>query len=165
MIRGLCKYGATFVNFNLGPGYDSIGAVIARFQAHVDAMEAVQPAEIAWKLALQEEARPEAEVTALAIRAASYLSAAFGPRASELREFGLKPRKKTRTNAQTKAAAVEKRHETRKARKTTDPKERKAGSSTGKSGRGEWSVARGNSSTLQHNGLRPRKSVDPYQLP
>jgi lipase chaperone LimK len=137
MIAGFRKYGAKLVGFNLGPGFESVASVVARFQAHLEAMEAVHAAEIAWKLAVQDEARLEAEVKELAARAASYLSGTFGPSASQLRQFGLKPRAKTRISVEAKASAVEKRRETRKARKTMGPKERRAPAPPGRNGRND----------------------------
>jgi hypothetical protein len=126
MIRGLRKYGSNLVNLDLGAGLDSANAVAARFQAHLDAMTAVAAAEIAWRIALEQEAALEAEMKALVERARLALSAHFGPRSARLAEFGLRPGAPAKVSAAVKAAAVEKRRATRKARRTLGPKQRKA---------------------------------------
>ena len=125
MISGMRKQASKLSELNVGRGLTTVDAVIARYQAHLDAMADVSQKEIAWRLAVERERGLEAEIKALHPRVQSLLRSTYGDRSGELRQFGLKPGKKAQVAVAVKASAVEKRRETRKARRTMGKKQRK----------------------------------------
>jgi hypothetical protein len=126
MIAGLDKYRAKLKNLQLGTGLDTPDSVAARFQAHLDAMQAVAANEVAWRVAIQREQQLEIEIKRLIERTKFYLRSLFGAKSATLREFGLKPQAKSKVSTETALRAVEKRRETRRLRRTMGKKQKKA---------------------------------------
>ena len=123
MIAGLRKHAAILPS---RPAADiaSIADLIARFQAHLDAMQDVARKEIAWNVAREEEARLEREIQALLARVKAMLQSSFGPGSTTLRDFGVKPYRRRKPSASTMKLAVEKRRATRTLRRTMGRKQR-----------------------------------------
>jgi hypothetical protein len=96
----------------------------APFEAHLRAMDEVDRREKAWREAVAEEQKLEKRIQRHALHLAEIARARFGADGAKLRDFGLEPRKPPRISVQTKAAAVEKRRETRKRRGTMGRRQR-----------------------------------------
>lgn len=102
----------------------SIDALIARFQEHLDAMAEAGEREIAWRVALEREAKLERGIKALMVRVKLLIQAKFGPGGAQLADFGLKPHRRRKPSVETMAKAIERRNATRKLRRTMGRQQR-----------------------------------------
>jgi hypothetical protein len=123
LIAGLKKHAAVFE----GQGIGSASALVARFQAQLDALDAVAAKHAAWQQALAEEQHLEAEIRKLTRRVTNLVLAAFGEKdVQRLNDFGLKPRTRAKMSAEKMRLTVEKRNATRKARGAMSKRQKKA---------------------------------------
>jgi hypothetical protein len=126
MIAGLQRRSADLPTIATVPVLVSVDAVVARLQAHLDALASVKARWIAWRLAVVAERRLEAETREIFGRLKPFLVAVYGADSAKLREFGLEPIKEPKISVETKRAAVEKRNATRKLRGTMGKKQKRA---------------------------------------
>lgn len=126
MIAGLKKRARELSSIEAFPFLQSVDTVVARLQAHLTSLAAVQTQRIQWLVAVREERRLEAETKTLLVRVKPFLMSVYGEGSATLLEFGLKPLKKPKISVETKRIAVEKRRETRKLRGTMGKKQRRA---------------------------------------
>jgi hypothetical protein len=113
MIKGLRKHGQRVMH-NIPSELESLDKVIARFQEHLDAMDEVARREIAWRIALDREAKLETAIRKLVERVKLVIQGLFGVSSAILRDFGVKPAIRRKPSTATMKIAVEKRRATRK---------------------------------------------------
>ena len=125
MVAGLRKHSPE-LGAMAGPITKSLPAIVARFEAHLEAMNEVKATEAAWREALLEEERLEDEIKKLMSRVGPYLIVVYGEASQTLRDFGIAPRRKGKLSAEKMLVTIAKRNATRKARHTMGKKQRKA---------------------------------------
>lgn len=117
MVEGLRKHRrvlSALVAVSMG----SVDELIARFEAHLDAMDAATRLETRWRAALRREAQLEEGVKELMRRLTPLLQGVFGRAGPRVRDFGIRPYVRRKPSVATMKAAVEKRRATRAARQT-----------------------------------------------
>lgn len=94
------------------------------FQDGIDTADATDAAKKQYAAAVAAEQEDRATLTGVETALRSYLAATYGQASTTFADFGFTPKKVRAVNASTKAAAVEKRNATRKARNTMGSREK-----------------------------------------
>jgi type I site-specific restriction endonuclease len=94
------------------------------FQDGIDIADATDAASKAWHAAVATEKAKTQELSGVQASLRDHVSATFGAASTEFADFGFTPKAVRAVDAKTKAAAVEKRAATRKARNTMGKRER-----------------------------------------
>jgi hypothetical protein len=125
MMSGIRKYLSSLATIKIDGVTYTPAELVAVYQRHLDKLKEVAEKEAAWRAAVQDENALEQDIQKLTVKLNLYVGATFGPSAAKLLEFGIRPRGKPITSAETKRHAVEARRRTRKLRWTMGPKQRK----------------------------------------
>ena len=125
MAAGLRAHARELGKVQAGHGLVSPEAVAASYEEHLAALKDADAKEVAWKTAIRRERKLEAGIKATHPHVQRYLEAVYGPDSTELVQYGLTPHQEAVTPVATKAAAVEKRRETRRRRGTMGKKQRR----------------------------------------
>ena len=118
LVTGLLAFYQPGDEFPLASGDMTRDQLVADFNAFITAAEKTKSCNQDWRNAIQAERLSEASVKPLRQGVRSIVEAKFGKGATQLLQFGFKPRKTTAKTATSKAAAVVKTAATRKARGT-----------------------------------------------
>ena len=125
MIAGIRKHAAAIDAQRIGPGRLGAAALVARFEAHLECIDDIAKYDALKSDAVAREAKLEVEMLALWHLVRYFAASYFGEESVQLRDFGLKERKKPVISSATKALAVAKRRATRAVRRTMGKRQRR----------------------------------------
>jgi hypothetical protein len=126
MVAGLMKHRQELAIIERHAGLESVEAVVARYQAHLDALQRVDATAAVWRTAVSQEENVEAQIKKLTRRMKNLLCGTYGEQSPTLLDFGIAPRKRAKIGVEKMRVTVEKRNATRKARHTMGKKQKKA---------------------------------------
>ena len=126
MVAGLTKHRQELGIIERPAGLESVEAVVARYQAHLDALQRVDATAAVWRTAVAQEESVEAQIKKLTRRVKNLLYGTYGEQSPTLLDFGIAPRKGAKIGVEKMRLTVEKRNATRKARQTMGKKQKKA---------------------------------------
>lgn len=126
MVAGLMKHRQELGTVERPVGLESVEAVVARYQAHLDALRRVDATAASWRTAVSQEEVVEAQIKKLTRRVKNLLCATYGEESPTLLDFGIAPRRRAKIGVEKMRLTVAKRNATRKARHTMGKKQKKA---------------------------------------